>query len=347
MLTNKIVISLDIRKDRLEQFFNNWKPYYPSDDFQVYKAIHGDTCTPPKFWNAGNGAWGCYKSHLNILETQMNEHTESYCVFEDDAIPSAIYDEYERTVLAELPDDWEMFYIGGQLLHEWDHPPKQISDNIYIPYNVNRTHGFMVHSRGYKKLYNHLCNVPFENEFHIDHHLGRIHESAEIKVYVPGKWLIGQAGSSSNVSGKVSDTIYWNDPETVSVDNWLFKRPVVIHLISSPEIAAGLRERGWHQGNWLNEEGLDNGICKALHVVHPLGLLEEWYNCIRREVVRDNKKYPCLYHPHITSKILDQIRFAHIVHIEADSIESAEAQAEAHPLLTAWRTRNNRIAAND
>lgn len=332
-------MNLKIRPDRIQIFQANFSKIPGFDNIEVVNAIHGDTVKHPPWWTAGNGAWGCYRSHVNLLEQCMNNNEPSYMVFEDDAIPTSTFLDDWATVLEELPSDWDLFYLGGQLLHEWENPPKRISKNIYIPYNVNRTHGFMVNQKGYERLYHHLMATPFEEAFHIDHHLGRIHETRGINVYVPGRWLIGQNGSSSNVDGKIKDLCFWSDPEVLSIDHWLFKRPVVICLHSSPEIAEGLRERGWHQGNWLNEYGLDRGVCHALNTVHPHGLLEEWYNTVRREVVRDNKKYPCLYHPNMSPEIFNKITFAHIVHIEASSVEEAEAKAKLHPLLLTWNLR--------
>jgi GR25 family glycosyltransferase involved in LPS biosynthesis len=156
---------------------------------------------------------------MQILEHCYQKGIESYVVFEDDAIFKQGFDELLTSFLAELPSDWEQVYLGGQLLHESQHPPDRISDHVYRPYNVNRTHCFAVHQRGYAKLYKHLNAAPFAHGHHIDHHLGLIHETKGINVYCPHKWIVGQDAGSSNISGRNNAATYWTDPEKLSIEN--------------------------------------------------------------------------------------------------------------------------------
>ncbi len=50
--------------------------------------------------------------------------------------------EHLEAYVRELPEDWGLAYLGGQHLYAAKHPPKKISDRVYDPYNVNRTHAF-------------------------------------------------------------------------------------------------------------------------------------------------------------------------------------------------------------
>ena len=213
MFGKAFVINLPFKQDRLDTFLRNAPECLGK--IEVWPAIHGETVLHPDWWTAGRGAWGCYRSHLQILEHCYNSGLESYIVFEDDALFRADFEILLKQLMAELPGDWEQLYLGGQLLHEQRHPPQRFTDHLLIPFNVNRTHCFAVHQRGYEKLYRHLNAVPFQNGEHIDHHLGRLHESRGLKIYCPAKWLVGQDGGPSNISGNTNAATFWIDPEKV------------------------------------------------------------------------------------------------------------------------------------
>ncbi len=42
-----------------------------------FAAIDGRRLATPEQWRAGNGAWGCYRSHLLILEKCLLEGIDS------------------------------------------------------------------------------------------------------------------------------------------------------------------------------------------------------------------------------------------------------------------------------
>jgi hypothetical protein len=321
------VINLQFKNDRLEKF----REAYPESflgELQVWRAVHGDTVQHPSWWTAGRGAWGCYRSHMQILEHAWNMGHESYLVFEDDAIFAEDFSESLATMMQTLPEDWEQLYLGGQLLYEAEHPPNRVSQHWLMPYNVNRTHCFAVHRRGYPKLYEHLFAVPFHEGEHIDHHLGRLHERHGINVYVPNRWLVGQDAGRSNISGKENPANWWHDPEKFSRDHRLFSRPEGIFLRAPLEVAADLQKLGWHQGNWKTEEGLDRGVCQAIGSSKPAENIRRWYEWVQREVVRDGMILPCLYHPSITDELLEQFTFARWHKVTASTSEDAIRQLE-------------------
>ena len=326
MFTNTFVINLPFKSDRLTTF----QASVPKcmGPITVWHAVHGDTVLHPDWWSSGRGAWGCYRSHLQILEHCYNSGAESYIVFEDDAIFRPDFEQQLSAFLAELPDDWEQVYLGGQLLHEVQHPPKRLTENVYIPYNVNRPHGFAVHKRGYEKLYRHLNSVPFQNGEHIDHHLGRLHESGKLKIYCPAKWLVGQDGGPSNISGNTNSATYWVDPEQASnVDRTWANRPIpAVFLESTMEVAIELERRGWHRGHWQNEHRLDRGICQAIASPNVREGLHGWFKAVVPEAVREGKACVCLFHPSLMWPCVQSLEFTQFEHIVANSADEAEQQ---------------------
>lgn len=340
MFAKVFVINLPFKSDRLKVFRKNYPDSLP--DFEVWPAVHGDSIRHPNWWVSGAGAWGCYRSHLQILEWCYQNNIESYLVFEDDAIFIQNFDGHFAEFATELPPDWEMIYLGGQLLHEAKHPPRKISDCIYIPYNVNRTHCFAIHSRGYEKVYKHLCDQMRPRE-HIDHHLGRLHESGNLKIYCSGKWLVGQDGGPSNISAQHNAATFWIDPEKLAIDNrtWLERIIPAVYLEASIETAVELERRGWHRGHWQNEERLDRGVCNAIASSDIKGGLTGWYAAVSPEAVREGKNCVCLHHPSLSYNVVRDLTCAKFIHIQAETADEAEAKLRAEMSSTSDIEKEN------
>lgn len=292
------VISLKHRKARLKGFLDrlpktSWMP-----EIEVVEGIVGDVCRPPDGWHSGNGAWGCARSHIRILEDCLNGNVGSYIVFEDDA--------HFRPQFAgadawfdSLPDDWEMAYLGGQLMHAKSHPPTVVAEGVLRPFNVNRTHCFAVSRNGMLPIYQHLSLMPWEKHFHIDHHLGRLHEDARNRVYCPRVWMVGQHGSSSSVSGKTEPVEFYPDPGTYVEDHWLYDKPICFSWRGAPAMR---RECEFlHFGNQLSVNGFDVSLEEAVRLRRPERAISGWYSWVRSECVASEwTRLPCAYHPAIT-----------------------------------------------
>lgn len=301
------VISLPFRRDRIESFLSQVSGLACLPDVDVWPAIHGDTCQPPPNWTAGNGAWGCYRSHLAVLEYCLNNRISSYMVFEDDAqIRLKQFDQYVSAAFEELPDDWEQLYLGGQLVHEHSHPPFKISERLHRPFNVNRTHCFAVSRAGMLPIYQHICNLPYHDKEHIDHHLGRWHEDERSKVYCLSQWMVGQHGSASNVSGRNEPVEFYADAEQAALSHWLYESPVCVLFRGSPRLVNDCVDM-LHFGNQINSGGYDVTLHEATKYRYPGPTLSKWFGWIRSEIVRSGElRLPAVYHPQISETLLKE-----------------------------------------
>lgn len=328
MLVEKaFVISLRIRADRREAFFKR----FPKTEFipvpEVWDAVHGDTCLPPDNWHAGNGAWGCYRSHLGILEKCLNEGINSYMVFEDDAVFCHDFESRVAEFCKLLPSDWHQIYLGGQLLHTHANPPIRVNAQTFRPYNVNRTHCFAVKGDGMLSMYRHISNLPFHTSEHIDHHLGRWHETYRNNVYCPGKWLVGQGGTSSNVSGKTDPISFYEDPEGLAIDHPLYKRPACVVFRGPREVVERLCGELCHKGYNLDGAGYDRGLCEAWKYRDAGAEITKWYSCVRAEIAREKSmKVPILWHPRITDDMVQESQVGHVLVVETDEFTVADKQ---------------------
>lgn len=207
------VINLDRRPDRWASFYHEYKKAgWPFKAPERWSAIDGAQLPPPVWWKAGAAAWGCAQSHIRILETAMQRGYERILVMEDDAIMMPKFGDKVRELLHVLPNDWDQFYLGGQHLFTKEHPPQDLGNGLYRCYNVNRLHGYALNRKFFKPLYQWLTDYTEWSatpKGHIDHHLGRLHESQKHNIYAAGGWLIGQRGGKSDINNKVLPTRYW------------------------------------------------------------------------------------------------------------------------------------------
>lgn len=205
------VISLPSRKQRLDLFFQELPNPWILGDIKVFEAVDGYRCKIPQSWKSGKGAWGCYKSHLYLLkECYQNSNINNVLIFEDDAIFVENFNDQVSVALDSLPEDWQMFYLGGQHLKM---PRNDVINNcLGIGTNINRTHAYAINGRHtieYLILW--LENLKeWKRSHHIDHHYGRLHENGSIFPYCTLKWLVGQRESFSDISRKNISTRWWN-----------------------------------------------------------------------------------------------------------------------------------------
>ena len=68
-MTPLFIINLPYKPDRLERLTRHLLEVgliHDASEIRWIRAISGDWCRPPVWWQAGKGAWGCLMSHLRI-----------------------------------------------------------------------------------------------------------------------------------------------------------------------------------------------------------------------------------------------------------------------------------------
>jgi len=94
------------------------------------------------------GDLGCTKSHLSVVEWAKKGNLPYYLVFEDDVELhpnfNALFEEYYK----ELPDDWDMFYLGANHGNGYT----EVSDHIIRCKASYATHAMVVRHTMYDDL---------------------------------------------------------------------------------------------------------------------------------------------------------------------------------------------------
>ena len=205
-------ISLQRAQERWHRFQSKLPSDWPFRPPEKFLAIDGRRVPAAPWWTAGKSAWGCYQSHLQILKDCLANNINSVLVLEDDAVCVPDFASSAKRFFEELPDDWQLLYLGGQHLQRWQHPPIHVTESVQIPYNVNRTHAYAVRSRhAIERLCRHLQDhANCQSGHHIDHHLGTLVQQRRFPVYCPSRWLIGQDDGHSSISGRHLDRRFFD-----------------------------------------------------------------------------------------------------------------------------------------
>lgn len=248
------VISLGRRPDRLKDFVASIPSPWPFASVEVVKAIDGKACRHPKWWKQGGGAWGCYRSHLNIIENALNDGKKRILIFEDDATFCDDFAEKACSYLSALPNDWTQAYLGGQHLRT----PTKVDGvaNVLRCSDVNRTHAYAVQNgRGLVELYKWLNETKeWVDRCHIDHHYGRMHKQNAGGFYAPAEWLCGQREGASDISCKEVQERWWARTTAARVppsSKPTFVAAMGLHRSGSSCVATILHTLGVNMGDRL------------------------------------------------------------------------------------------------
>ncbi|MDO5566562.1 MAG: glycosyltransferase family 25 protein [Planctomycetia bacterium] len=237
------VINLDRRTDRLDRFYFDLPVDWPFPKPERFTAIDGTMEIRPRDWRSGAGAWGCYRTHLSILRHCLDNQIDSVLIMEDDAVCLPDFREKWEMFRRELPADAQMIYLGGQHIHLDRRLPRKVSEHVYQPFNVNRTHCYGLLGRPMiEKVYQHLTSVkPLNVPHHVDHFLGILHETLDSGLYVPDQWLITQSGGTSDITRRSFNTR--NFENTSSILDQKVEAPSIV-LVGLPGCGMNLLMKG-------------------------------------------------------------------------------------------------------
>ncbi len=182
----------------------------------IMPAVIGAYTTNPSGWGAGQGAWGCARTHSRILEDVMHVRDDrgemalrNVLILEDDVyfVDNALH--MLNEFMPKVPRDWGQIYLGGQHQRPTDLIPEI---GVLIGNSVNRTHAYAVSRTHIQAVYRHINNAQdyIGTSKHIDHQLEVAHYRKDWPVYCPVKWIAGQEAGKSDISGLTNRRMLWN-----------------------------------------------------------------------------------------------------------------------------------------
>jgi len=187
-----IMLTLRRRSDRLamamrEVHDSGW----PFAEPRVVYGIdgHAPGFAPPNWIRSeigqtiSNGAWGCTLSYNNIICEFLESGDEWRMIVEDDVWLVDGFAEKVTAFLANVPDDADSIYVGGNPRYPIQYPPVEINEFVCRPWRLTATHCFMIRRRFAMDLMPHLLGSPAEI---CDMRMARLHSMPDASNKVHG-----------------------------------------------------------------------------------------------------------------------------------------------------------------
>jgi glycosyl transferase family 25 len=143
-------INLDQRPDRWTRLQTRFAEH-DIGKVERFSAIDGNSQKIPDTWIQSKGAYGCLSSHIEIVREAQAKRHQYVLIFEDDVVLAADFIQQFNRYIAEVPDDWDMLFLGG--LHQTS--PQTVTKNIVKLTNTYCTHAYALHQR----LFEHFIEI--------------------------------------------------------------------------------------------------------------------------------------------------------------------------------------------
>ena len=136
-----------------------------------------------------NGMIGCGLSHLFIWQDAVKNNYKNILVLEDDVHFTDTFNEYIINALEEIPNDYDILYLGYKDLYSCEAPKDSSFNYIYKPYFPLLTHAMIISNKGLKKLLNLITKI----DNHIDWSIAN--KKKDLIIYASKKKIINQIRS--------------------------------------------------------------------------------------------------------------------------------------------------------
>ena len=134
-----VCINLDRRRDRWDRMQQKFSQH-GIEPVQRFPALDGNGLPIPANWTHSAGAYGCLRSHVEVVKEARRRNVPSVLIFEDDAVFDPDFQNKFAKFNREVPDDWDMLYLGA--LHKDE--PARISNHVARITKANSTFAYAI-----------------------------------------------------------------------------------------------------------------------------------------------------------------------------------------------------------
>jgi glycosyl transferase, family 25 len=188
-------INLDYRLDRWRSALEEFKKHTLSVERIV--GIDGSKLNLDFMHGFKKGAIGCSLSHLFAIKHAQQLGLDNFLLLEDDVQFDKNINELFSEYILEVPQDWDMLYLGGQHFHGMN--LNQVTEHVYRCEYTLAAHSVAIKSTVYDKFIYRLSDLSKPCDVHYaESHL-------EINAYVFIPHLTWQRGSYSDIEENYVD----------------------------------------------------------------------------------------------------------------------------------------------
>lgn len=134
---HKICINLDRRPERWEDMCSKFERC-GIQGVQRFAAVDGQKAIVPANWLDSPGAYGCLRSHLEVIKEARRLGWPSVLIFEDDAALDPRLEDNFKTYFPQVPSDWDLLHFGANHMAA----PLGVSKNVVRITSANSTFAY-------------------------------------------------------------------------------------------------------------------------------------------------------------------------------------------------------------
>ncbi len=181
------------------------------------------------------GMYGCFESHIKVIEYAFKNGMNRILVFEDDIYPTASYSikNIVRGINFMKNNPWDIFYYGYFPINEaYDnillaHPVT----NYIIKYNPNATHAYCLNRTGMEKIIKHYHK--FIGKIHIDEYFSSKFLGLNSYCFIPILFEQHLCLPSDNNAIKLSHKIARNFQCTIEKTETIYLISILVWIYKS------------------------------------------------------------------------------------------------------------------
>lgn len=134
---HKVCINLDRRPERWTDMCAKFERG-GIRGVQRFAAVDGQHAIVPPDWLDSSGAYGCLRSHLDVIEKARKLGWPNVLIFEDDAALHPQLAENFKSYFAQVPSNWDMLHFGANHMAA----PLEVSRNVLRITSANSTFAY-------------------------------------------------------------------------------------------------------------------------------------------------------------------------------------------------------------
>lgn len=206
-------------------------PDFPKDSVVRVNVTPESNAAPiPTWWEVPPVTWAVIQAHVQCLR-RAYEAGEDAIIFEHDVIFAADFSERYPIFMKNLPDHWDMAYLGGQLLATHIYPEMKIDAHVVLAKNVHRAHAYIARHRSIPRILEWFAEACWPGPQVVDWRYGYLHMQEDFYVYIPAcDWLCGQGEGYSDPEKQYYPDRWWyftepkKSEENAFIDHWMQTR---------------------------------------------------------------------------------------------------------------------------
>jgi GR25 family glycosyltransferase involved in LPS biosynthesis len=134
---HRVCINLDRRPERWREMRAKFGRH-GIHAVRRFAALDGNALDVPPHWVHTPGAYGCLRSHVEVVREARRRGAPSVLIFEDDVVFDPELREKFAARVGELPRDWDMLYFGA--LHKDE--PVRVAEHLARLTRSNSTYAY-------------------------------------------------------------------------------------------------------------------------------------------------------------------------------------------------------------